>query len=112
MRLAAASSAACEKLWKLHPSALPFEAVDGRHLVISDKAKHRVMELDDRGNTVRTIGATVNHARIVIQGNGSFHGFDPITRSVVEISEPAYIESGSFSWLSFTTNDRPQRRPF
>jgi hypothetical protein len=100
-----------EKLWQRHTSAVPFEAVDGRHVVVSDKAKHHVMELDDRGNTVLTMGATVNDARIVIQGNGILHGFDPITRSVVEISEPAYRESGSFSWLSFTTNDRLQR-PF
>jgi hypothetical protein len=92
-----------ERRWQLPFGAVPFEAVDGRHVVVSDAANHRVMELDDRGAVVVTLPVKVSYPRLITQGNGIFHGFDPITRSVVEISERVYVESGWFSLFSITT---------
>ncbi len=93
-----------QKRWELHTTALPFEAVDDRHVVASDPATHRVIEIDDRGNIVLTMNATVKDAMIVVMGNGVLYGFDPATRSIVEVSEPSYRESGWFSAFSFTTH--------
>jgi hypothetical protein len=97
-----------ERRWQRRTSAVPFEAVDEHHVVVSDPMNRRVTELDDHGNAVLVMSATVQHARIVVQGNGIFHGFDPVTRSVVEVTEPAYVESGWFSSFAFTTHG-PQR---
>jgi hypothetical protein len=101
-----------QRRWQRQTSAVPFEAIHGRHVVVSDTAKRRVMEIDERGNAVVTMHATVQNARIVVQGNGVFHGFDPVTRSVVEVDEPAYQESGWFSVFSFTTTIPLERKHF
>src|SRR5262249_42866290 len=98
-----------ERRWQRQTSGVPFEAIDDHHVVVSDPATHTVQELDERGEVVHTMRATVEGARIVIQGNGIFHGFDPVTRSVVEISEPTHVESGWFSTFSFTTTVARER---
>jgi hypothetical protein len=92
-----------ERRWRRQTTAVPFEAIDERHVVVTDPMNHRIMELDEGGSTVTTMKATVRDARLVTQSNGIFHGFDPVTRSVVEVAEPVYRESGWFFVQTFTT---------
>jgi hypothetical protein len=89
---------------------VPFEAVDGRHVVVSDPAHHQLIEFDERGHRAVIMPATVTRARLVVQSNGILHGLDPITGSVIEVTEPVYPESGWFSMVSFTPSFAGVRR--
>jgi hypothetical protein len=119
--------------WKRQTSAVPFEAVDtrrvavdevaARHVVVDDVMHRQLQELDGTGEIVLTSVASVRDPRIIVQGNGILHGVDPLTHSVIEVREPAYVESGWFSAfevdeslsgvrqrLVALTNQRPSQR--
>ena len=83
--------------WKIRTAAVPYEAVDGRHIVVDDVARRQLLGVDATGFVEMTVAASVTDPRIISQGQGALHGVDPITHSVVEVREPDFVESGWFS---------------
>ena len=98
--------------WSRETTALPFEAVESHGLVVADVSQSQLMELNQRGVTLRTFPARIDDARVVVQGNGIVHGVDPQTRSIVEVQEPEYVESSWFSVLDVDASYKEARRRF
>ena len=99
-------------VWSRESTAVPFEALDDRGIVVDDVSQNQLFELNQRGATLRTFPARVDDARLVIQGNGIVHGVDPQTRAVIGVEEPGYRESGWFSVLDVDASYKDARRRF
>jgi hypothetical protein len=98
--------------WSMDTSAQPFEAVETNTVVANDPARNQVMEINYRGTILRTFPARVEDARIVVGGNGVFHGVDPQTRAIVETQEPGYVDTGWSTVLDLPTSFDEVRRRF
>jgi hypothetical protein len=99
-------------VWTLESSALPFEAIETNSVAASDTARNQIVEINYRGTVLRTFPARVDDARMVVSGQGVFHGVDPQTHAVIEVQQPGYIETGWSAMLDVDTGFEEVRRRF
>jgi hypothetical protein len=98
--------------WSMDTSALPFEAIETNSVAANDVARNQVIEVNFRGVVLRTFPARVDDPRMVVRGQGVFHGIDPQTHAVVEVQEPGYVETGWSAMLDVSTMFEEVRRRF
>jgi len=110
--LQAIDLAAGTTVWTIDTAALPFQALEGRSVAANDSARNQMLELGQRGVTLRTYPARVDDARIVAPGQATVHGVDPQTRALIEVQEPAYVESSWSAVLDVETDFAEIRRRF
>jgi outer membrane protein assembly factor BamB len=99
-------------VWSMDTAALPFEAIETNSVAANDVTRNQVIEVNFRGIVLRTFPAHVDDARMVVSGQGVFHGVDPQTRAVVEVTQPGYIETGWSTMLDVSTAFEEVRRRF
>ena len=99
-------------VWTIDTAALPFQALEGRSVAASDSVRGQMIELSQRGVLLRTFPARVDDARIVASGQAIVHGVDPQTRALIEVQEPAYVESSWSTMLDVETDFAEVRRRF
>ena len=100
-----------ERVWSMDTAALPFEAIETNSVVANDVTRNQVIEINFRGIVLRTFPAHVDDARMVVSGQGVFHGVDPQTRAVVEVTQPATSRpAGRRCSTSDTAFDEVRRR--
>ena len=99
-------------VWTMDTSALPFEAIETNSVAANDTSRSQVMEVNFRGVVLRTFPARVDDARMVVSGQGVFHGVDPQTHAVIEVQQPGYIETGWSTVLDISTTFDEVRRRF
>jgi len=99
-------------VWTLETAALPFEAIETNSVGANDPARNQFIEVNYRGNVLRTFPVRVDDARLVVSGQGVFHGVDPQTRAVIEVQQPGYIETGWSAILDLSTSFEEVRRRF
>jgi len=99
-------------VWSMDSAALPFEAIETNSVAANDVTRNQVIEVNFRGVVLRTFPARVDDARMVVSGQGVFHGVDPQTRAVVEVTQPGYIETGWSAMLDVSTAFEEVRRRF
>ena len=110
--LQAIDLAAGATVWTIDTAALPFQALEGRSVAASDPARNQMLEFGQRGTILRTFPARVDDARIIAPGQATVHGVDPQTRSLIEVQEPAYVESSWSAMLDVETDFAEIRRRF
>lgn len=98
--------------WSMDTAALPFETIETNSVAANDASRNQVIEVNFRGAVLRTFPARVDDARMVVSGQGVFHGVDPQTHAVVEVQQPGYIETGFSAMLDVNTSFEEVRRRF
>ena len=99
-------------VWALESSALPFETIETNSVAANDTPRNQIVEVNYRGIVLRTFPARVDDARMVVSGQGVFHGVDPQTHAVIEVQQPGYIETGWSAMLDIDTGFEEVRRRF
>jgi hypothetical protein len=99
-------------VWSMDSAALPFETIETNSVAANDVTRNQVIEVNFRGIVLRTFPARIDDARMVVSGQGVFHGVDPQTRAVVEVTQPGYIETGWSAMLDVSTAFEEVRRRF
>ena len=99
-------------VWSMETAARPFETIETNSVAANDVARNQVIEVNFRGTLLRTFPVRVDDARMVVSGQGVFHGVDPQTRAVVEVQQPGYIETGWSAMLDVSTTFEEVRRRF
>ncbi len=99
-------------VWTLDTAALPFEAIETNSVAADDVTRNQILEINFRGSILRTFPARVDDARLVVSGQGVFHGVDPQTHAVVEVQQPGYVETGWSTMLDLSTRFDDVRRRF
>ena len=98
--------------WTLESGALPFETIETNSVAANDTARNQIIEVNYRGIVLRTFPARVDDARMIVSGQGVFHGVDPQTHAVIEVQQPGYIETGWSAMLDVDTSFGEVRRRF
>ncbi len=98
--------------WSMDSAAVPFEAVETNTVVVNDPARNQVVEINFRGAVLRTFPARVEDARTVAGGQGVFHGIDPQAHAIVEVQQPAYIETAWSTAFDLPTSFGEARRRY
>jgi hypothetical protein len=99
-------------VWTLDSPAMPFEAIETNSVAANDAPRSQIVEVNYRGIVLRTFPARVDDARMVVSGQGVFHGVDPQTHAVIEVQQPGYIETGWSAMLDIDTGFEEVRRRF
>jgi hypothetical protein len=99
-------------VWTMETAAIPFEAIETNSVAANDVSRGQVIEVNFRGQVLRTFPARVDEARVVASAAGVFHGVDPQTHAVVEVQQPDYIETGWSSAIDVSTTFDEARRRF
>jgi len=91
-----------ERRWRVPSAGVPFDAFYPHEIAVNDESRHRLIAFDERGRDRLLANANITSARIIIHNSGIVHGFDPLSRSVVEIRHPGQAESEWVAVFSFT----------
>jgi outer membrane protein assembly factor BamB len=98
--------------WTLDSAAMPFETIETNSVGANDTVRNQFMEVNYRGTVLRTFPTRVDDAHMVGGAEGVFHGVDPQTHALIEVQQPAYIETMWSTMLDLDTSFEEVRRRF